>query len=192
MSRQILSNQDFNSVAKIVNLPDPSSSQDAATKAYVDASIEGLSWKDGARVATQGNVSIASPGATIDGVTMAAGDRVLVMAQTTGSENGIYIWNGAAVAMTRALDANTAAELEQAILTVEEGTSASATTYEYCVDTSNNNSCDTSWVDTSGATTAIPTLAVNTTYYWQVRAVSFGPAYTYANGVTWWVFSTSP
>ena len=55
---------------------------------------------------------------------MSVGDRVLVKAQTLGPENGIYIWNGAAVSMTRSLDANTAAELEQAIATVEEGTSA--------------------------------------------------------------------
>ena len=60
----------------------------------------------------------------MDGVSLSAGDRVLVKAQTVGAENGIYIWNGAAIAMTRALDANTAAELEQAIATVEEGTSA--------------------------------------------------------------------
>jgi hypothetical protein len=51
---------------------------------------------------------------------------VLAIAQTTASENGIYVWNGAAVAMTRAIDANTAAELEQAIATVEEGTNAGA------------------------------------------------------------------
>lgn len=49
---------------------------------------------------------------------------ILVKAQTVGSENGLYIWNGAAVAMTRSLDASTSSELEQAVTTVEEGTSA--------------------------------------------------------------------
>lgn len=126
MSRQILSDLDFNGVARAVNLPDPVLAQHAATKAYVDSAVEGLAWKDSCRVSTTANLNLAAPGATIDGVALAAGDRVLVLAQTAGAENGIYVWNGAAVAMSRALDANSAAELEQAIATVEEGTNAGA------------------------------------------------------------------
>jgi hypothetical protein len=127
MSQQVLTDLDFNSAARVLNLPDPTLAQHAATKAYVDSAVEGLAWKDSVRVATQANVNLASPGATIDGITMAVNDRVLVRSQTTASENGIYIWNGAAVAMTRALDASTAPELEQAVVTVEEGTSAAST-----------------------------------------------------------------
>lgn len=126
MARSILTDFDFGSVSKITNLPSPVSSGDAANKAYVDSAIEGLAWKDSVRVSTQGNLSLSSPGATIDGITMAASDRVLVRSQTTQSQNGIYVWNGAAVAMTRALDASTFAELEQAVTTVEEGTDAGA------------------------------------------------------------------
>jgi hypothetical protein len=118
---------DFGGARKIVNLPAPTQAGDAANKAYVDSAVEGLAWKDSCRVATQSNISIASPGATVDGITMVSGDRVLVRAQTTGAENGIFVWNGAAVAMSRALDANTAEELEQAVVTVEEGTSAGVT-----------------------------------------------------------------
>lgn len=126
MPRQQLTDLDFNNVARIINLPNPTADQHPATKAYVDSAIEGLAWKDSVRVATQGNINLSSPGATIDGVSMSVGDRVLVRAQTAAAENGIYVWNGAAVAMTRALDANTAAKLEQAVVTVEEGTSAGA------------------------------------------------------------------
>jgi hypothetical protein len=127
MANSVLSNLDFLNVTKVVNLPDHSAAQDAATKAYVDSAVEGLSWKDSCRVATQSNLNLASPGASIDGVTMVVGDRVLARAQTAPAENGIYLWNGAAVAATRALDASTSNELEQAIASVEEGTSAGST-----------------------------------------------------------------
>lgn len=127
MAKQVLSDLDFGNVAKIVNLPNPATAQDVATKAYVDSAVEGLAWKDSVRVATQANLNLASPGAAIDGVTMEAGDRVLVRSQSAPAENGLYIWNGAATPMTRAPDANASQELEQAVVTVEEGTSAGAT-----------------------------------------------------------------
>lgn len=127
MSKKFLVDADFGGVARITGLLDPASAQDAATRAYVDTAIEGLAWKDSVVVATGSNISLASPGATVDGITMVAGDRVLVRSQSTASENGIYIWNGAAVAMTRSPDASTAPELEQAVTTVEEGTSAAST-----------------------------------------------------------------
>jgi len=124
MAKKIFTDFDFQSVSKVINLPSPSSNGDAATKSYVDSLVEGLAWKDCCRVATQSNINLSSPGATLDGITMVSQDRVLVRSQTTASENGIYVWNGSAVAMTRALDASTFAELEQAVTTVEEGTSA--------------------------------------------------------------------
>lgn len=127
MSRQQLTDLDFNSQAKVINLPVPSSSGDAATKGYVDSAVEGLAWKDSCRVASTANITLSGPGSTIDGVTMVANDRVLVKDQSTQSQNGIYIWNGAAVAMTRSSDASTAEELEQAVTTVDEGTSAGST-----------------------------------------------------------------
>lgn len=118
---------DMLSVSKILNLVNPTGAQDAATKAYVDGLVEGLAWKDNVRVKAPGNVTLATPGATIDGVTMAAGDRFLAASQTTGAENGIYIWNGAATPATRAPDASTSDELENAIVSVDEGTSADTT-----------------------------------------------------------------
>ena len=124
MSRKQLSDLDFGGVARIRNLPAPVNPDEPARLSDLNSAVEGLAWKDSCRVATQTNINLSSPGASMDGVSLSAGDRVLVKAQTIGSENGIYIWNGAAIAMTRALDANTAAELEQAIATVEEGTSA--------------------------------------------------------------------
>jgi hypothetical protein len=127
MAKQVLTDLDFNSASRITNLPAPTADGHAATKGYVDSAVEGLAWKDSARVATQSNINLASPGGTVDGITMATNDRVLVRSQSSQSENGLYIWNGAATPMTRSLDASTAAELEQAVVTVEEGTSAGAT-----------------------------------------------------------------
>ena len=124
MSRKQLSDLDFGGVARVRNLPSPVNADEPARLSDLNAAVEGLAWKDSCRVASQTNLNLSSPGASIDGVTVTVGDRILVKAQTSGAENGIYIWNGAAIAMTRALDANTATDLEQAITTVEEGTSA--------------------------------------------------------------------
>lgn len=122
MARKFFTDIDLQSVSKVVNLPSPVDNGDAANKAYVDSLVEGLAWKDSVRVATQSNLNLSSPGSTIDSVTMASQDRVLVRNQSTQSQNGIYVWNGASTAMTRSLDASTFAELEQAVVTVEEGT----------------------------------------------------------------------
>ncbi len=115
---------DFQNVARILNLPDAVPNQEPATLAQLLSFIRGLASKDNCRVSTSSNINTASPGASLDGVTMASGDRVCVRGQTTQSQNGIYIWNGAAVAMTRSSDADTADSLENALTPIDEGTSA--------------------------------------------------------------------
>jgi hypothetical protein len=127
MSNQILSNLDFNSVARITNLPDGVGNQEPATIAQLNAAVEGLAFKDNVRVAASTNITIASPGANIDGIAMVASDRFLARAQTAAAENGIYIWNGAAVPATRSSDASTSLELESAVVTVDEGADTGTT-----------------------------------------------------------------
>lgn len=129
MSIAIKSKLDFENARRIINLAPAQAAGEPVTYEQLQQAIEGLSWKDDCRVATTANVNLSAPGSTIDGVTMASGDRVLVKNQSTASENGIYIWNGAAVAMTRAADASTFDELEGAVVTVTEGTSNAGTTW---------------------------------------------------------------
>jgi hypothetical protein len=104
---------------KIINLAEPTNPSDGATKNYVDSSLVGLRWKVAARVATTGNITLSGT-QTIDGVAVVAGDRVLVKAQTTGSQNGIYIV--ASGAWTRPEDANIISELVSAAIYINEGT----------------------------------------------------------------------
>jgi hypothetical protein len=127
MVQQVLSTLDFVNNTRIINLPAGVADGDAVNMAQMKAQVEGLGWKDNARVASVANVTIATPGASINGVSMTANDRVLLKDQTAQPENGLYIWNGAAVPMTRALDASTFDELESAVITIDEGTSAGAT-----------------------------------------------------------------
>jgi phage-related tail fiber protein len=105
---------------KITNLATPTLDTDAATKAYVDAARSGLDVKDSVRAATTANITLSGT-QTIDGVSLIAGDRVLVKDQTTASGNGIYVV--AAGAWSRATDADSSAEVTSGMFTfVEEGT----------------------------------------------------------------------
>jgi hypothetical protein len=141
MPIDIQSSLDFGGVRRVLNLPDAIGPQQPATLAQLQAMVKGLSWKDNVRVATVGNINLASPGVTIDGITLVAGDRVLVLAQTTPAHNGIYIWNGAAVVMTRSGDSSTSDDLESAVVSVDEGTSAVSSyrqqTVNFVLDTGN-------------------------------------------------------
>ena len=47
------------------------------------------------------NVSLSAPGATIDGYSLQSNDEVLLTAQSTSSQNGIWIWSGASSALVR-------------------------------------------------------------------------------------------
>ena len=124
MARPIQSDQDFNNVSRIVNLPAAVATGQPVVFEQLNAALESIKWKSNARVISTGNVNLAAPGGTIASVSMVVNDRVVLNNQTTASENGIYVWNGAAVPLTRALDGNTMAELTQAVITIEEGSSA--------------------------------------------------------------------
>lgn len=116
--------------SKMAALPTtPSTANSPASKTYVDTqlaqSINNQDWKASVRTASAINVVIATPGASIGAVALNNGDRVLLYGQATASQNWIYIFNGAATPMTRAIDSDGNSEVTpQAAVSVEEGTDA--------------------------------------------------------------------
>ena len=147
----------------VTGLPTPVNSSDAANKAYVDAAIQGLTPKAVVRVATVAAGTLATAfaaGQVVDGVTLVAGDRILIKNQASAAENGIYVV-AASGAPTRALDNNEWAEVPNAYVFVSEGTLS-----------------DTGWVCTSNAGGTLDTTAMD----W----VQFAGAgtYTAGNGIT--------
>lgn len=93
---------------------DPVGSTDFATKSYVDSVSAGLDPKESCQAATTGNLANYTTGgnngqftgvaATIDGVTLAEGDRVLVKSQTDAKQNGIYVVQATTTTLQRADD----------------------------------------------------------------------------------------
>jgi hypothetical protein len=67
--------------------------------------------------------------------------------------------------------------------------SSLATSYQYCYDTNNNNTCDSTWTSETGLTAALNGLAYDTNYYWQVRAVN-ATGNVQADAGTWFSFRT--
>ena len=148
----------FNS-QNLTNLLDPVNAQDAATKLYVDTVAQGLDAKASCVAATTVSITLVG-GQTIDGVTVVAGDRVLVKNQSSASANGIYVVQ--TTSWTRATDMDTWAEVPNAFTFVEGGTTQS----------------DTGWVCTSAQGGTLGVTAINWTQF------SGAGTYTAGTGLT--------
>jgi len=144
----------------------------ATNKDYVDSKVQGLSWKNPVVAASTGsNVNVAVAPATLDGITLVNGDRILLKDQTTNNENLIYIWNSVGTPLTIAPDSDTPAELVNATVFVAGGTINGDTGW---TQTGVLGGGTVQWVQFSGANTYVAggglTLTGNT------FAVGAGPA----------------
>jgi hypothetical protein len=95
-----------------------------AATTYVDNAVAGLRTRIIAECASTANVVISSAleaGDVIDGVTLVAGDRVLLKDQSTATENGLYI-AVASGAASRDPEHDTIAELSGSMVVVNQGT----------------------------------------------------------------------
>lgn len=122
---------------KLTGVGNGTASGDAINKGQLDAAVQGFDWKASVRAASTANGALATAyenGDTLDGVTLATGDRILLKNQTTGSENGIYTVN-ASGAPTRAADADASAEVTAGLTTfVSEGSTNGNTSWSLTTD----------------------------------------------------------
>lgn len=144
---------------KITGLADPVNAQDAATKNYVDSTAQGLDVKASVKAATTGNITLSGL-QTIDGISVSAGDRVLVKNQTAQSANGIYV--ASASAWSRSTDMDAWSDFPGAFTFVEEG----------------STQADTGWVCTANAGGTLGTTAITWAQF------SGAGTYTAGNGLT--------
>ena len=136
---------------KIINLVDPTDPQDAATKVYVDSVAQGLVIKAACVAATIANITLSGT-QTIDGISVTAGQRVLVKDQTLSQNNGIYAVS--ASAWTRTPDADTWDELVSAFTFISQGSTQADSGWVCTIDAGGTlGTTPIYWTQFSGAGT---------------------------------------
>lgn len=116
----------------------PEQALQAATKQYVDNLAEGLHVHASVQTATTASVDLSDPPASIDGITLTDGIRVLVKNQSNTADNGIYSYSASADALARASDFNSTSEIAGG---------------DFLFVTGGNTYNNTGWVQTEKVTT---------------------------------------
>lgn len=121
--------------------------------------ISDSDFKQSVRVVTTSNTNLSGAPSTVDGVSLAVNNRILVAGQTTASQNGLYyvvsVGTGSTGTWTRSLDGDTTGEIASGmIVVVTEGTAYA----------------DTEWLLTTNdpiviGTTALAFIQINGTIY---------------------------
>jgi hypothetical protein len=102
----------------LTGLNPPILNSDAVNKKYVDDAINGLKWKQPARVATTTNITLTGL-IIIDGINLNNGDRVLVKNQINPIQNGLY--NASSSYWSRTSDMSIGSSASSSVVWIEEG-----------------------------------------------------------------------
>lgn len=145
---------------KLTNLQTGSADTDGVNVGQLNSALAGLpsAYKyRNVRVKSTGNVNISNPGTAIfDGVTLSAGDRIVLNDQSTTSQNGIYDFDTSSTALVRSSDSNAWNEITGCLVFVDEGT-VGANTRWYCTSNSGGTLGSTAIAYASDVTTSLTT-----------------------------------